>query len=102
MNPGIIAAIAYGVLAVVGGIMGYMKAKSKISLLSGGVCGLLLILGGIVQLQGLSWGLILATLIAALLVIVFTVRLIKTRKLMPAGLMISMGLISVATMISQI
>ncbi len=102
MNPGIMAAIAYGVLAVVGGIMGYMKAKSKISLLSGVLCGLLLISGGILQLQGMSWGLILATLIAALLVIVFTIRLLKTRKLMPAGLMIGMGLISVVTMISQI
>lgn len=36
--------IAYGILSLVGGLMGYTQAKSSISLISGGVTGLLLIL----------------------------------------------------------
>lgn len=94
MNLGIIAAIAYGLLAIVGGIMGYQKAQSKISLLSGGVSGILLILSGILALNGISSGLILAALISGLLVVVFGVRLAKTKKIMPAGLMIVTGIIA--------
>jgi uncharacterized membrane protein (UPF0136 family) len=96
MNLGIMAAIAYGLLALIGGIMGYQKAQSKVSLISGGVSGLLLILSGILALNGISSGLSLAALISGLLVVVFAVRLVKTKKMMPAGLMIVMGLIALA------
>ncbi|MDY7013531.1 MAG: TMEM14 family protein, partial [Cyanobacteriota bacterium] len=43
MNFSIIAAIAYGLLALFGGIMGYVKVKSKASLISGTISGVLLI-----------------------------------------------------------
>nr|MBA2749687.1 hypothetical protein [Tatlockia sp.] len=75
MSLGIVAAIAYGVLAVVGGIIGYVQAQSKTSLLSGSISGLLLIIAGVMQLQGQELGLILATVITAVLVIVFAIRL---------------------------
>lgn len=97
MNIGIIAAIAYGLLALIGGVMGYQKAKSKISLISGAVSGLILILSGVLAFKGIEAGLILAALISALLVVVFALRLAKTKKMMPAGLMIGMGLIALAT-----
>ncbi|MEW5860358.1 MAG: TMEM14 family protein [Cyanobacteriota bacterium] len=102
MNLGTIAAIAYGILAVVGGIMGYSQAQSKVSLISGSISGLLLILGGVMLLQGQVWGLILATVVTAVLVIVFAIRLAKTRKFMPAGLMSLLGLITLAVMIQQL
>lgn len=98
----IIAAIAYGVLAVVGGIIGYVQAQSKASLISGSISGLLLILAGIMQLQGQAAGLILATAITAVLVIVFAIRLTKTRKFMPAGLMSLLGLVSLGLMVSEL
>jgi len=99
---GIITAIAYGVLAVVGGIIGYVQAQSKASLISGSVSGLLLILAGILQLQGQAAGLILATAITAVLVIVFAIRLTKTRKFMPAGLMSLLGLVALGIMVSEL
>ena len=102
MNPGIIAAIAYGVLAIVGGVIGYVQAQSKVSLISGSISGLLLIISGVSQLQGQAWGLILATAVTALLVIVFAVRLAKTRKFMPAGLMSLLGLAALAVMVNQL
>lgn len=102
MNIGIVAAIAYGLLALVGGVLGYTRGNSKISLISGGICGALLIVGGVLQWQGISWGLILAAAISILLVFVFIVRLIKTRKLMPALLMIVAGLAAAAAMIYQL
>lgn len=102
MNIAIIAAIAYGILAIIGGIIGYKKAGSKISLISGTVSGLLLVSAAIIQLMGMNWGLIFATVVAAILVITFIIRLVKTRKMMPAGLMILTGIAAVAIMVYQI
>jgi uncharacterized membrane protein (UPF0136 family) len=102
MNPGMIAAIAYGALAIIGGIMGYAQAQSKMSLISGGISGVLLIIGGVLQLQGQSGGLILATVVTAVLILVFGIRLAKTRKFMPAGLMMLLGVPALAAMINQL
>ncbi|MBE9005304.1 hypothetical protein IQ259_09675 [Fortiea sp. LEGE XX443] len=102
MNLGIIAAFAYGILAIFGGIMGYVQARSQVSLLSGSVSGLLLILSAYLQLQGQTWGLILAAFVTAILVVVFAVRLAKTRKLMPAGLMTVLGVLTLAVIVHQL
>ena len=98
MTLGVIAAIAYGILAVIGGIVGYTKAKSKISLIAGCSTGILLILGGIIQLQGLTWGLIFSLIMSVFLIITFISRLLKTGKFMPSGLMIIAGLVAVGLM----
>lgn len=102
MNLGIATAIAYGLLMLVGGIIGYAKAKSQASLISGILSGALLIVGGIAQLQGQSWGLLLATAVSAVLVVVFIGRLIKTRKLMPAGMLILAGVVSLAILLYEL
>ncbi|MBD2562244.1 MULTISPECIES: TMEM14 family protein [Nostoc] len=101
MNLSIIAAFAYGILAIAGGIIGYIQAKSKVSLLSGSISGLLLILAAYFQLQGQTWGSILAVLVTAVLVVVFAFRLAKTRKFMPAGLMTILGMLALAVMVNQ-
>ncbi len=102
MNLSIIAAITYGILAIVGGIIGYVQASSKASLISGSISGLLLIFAGVLQLQGQAWGLILATVVTTVLVIVFAIRLAKTRKFMPAGLMTVLGLVTLVVMVNQL
>lgn len=102
MNLGIIAAIAYGILAIAGGIIGYIQAASKASLISGSISGLLLIFAGVMQLQGQAWGLNLAAIITAILIIVFAIRLTKTRRFMPAGLMTGLGLLALIAMVNQI
>ncbi|MBD2509010.1 TMEM14 family protein [Nostoc sp. LEGE 12450] len=102
MNLSIIAAFAYGILAIAGGIIGYTQARSKVSLVSGSISGLLLILAAYFQLQGQTWGSILAVLVTAVLVVVFAVRLAKTRKFMPAGLMTILGMVALAVMVNQI
>lgn len=99
MNLGSIAAIAYGIIAIIGGIIGYIQARTQISLISGIVSGILLILGGA---SGQTWGVVMATVVAAVLVIVFIIRLRKTGKFMPAGLMIILGLVALAVMIGQL
>lgn len=98
LNSGAIAAIAYGILSLVGGVIGYLQAKSTTSLISGGISGVLLIVMGILQSQGVGWAAGAAIAITVLLIIVFIVRLAKTRKLMPAALMIVAGIIALLMM----
>jgi len=102
MNPGVVAAIAYGILALVGGAIGYKQAQSKASLISGIVSGLLLILGGVLRLLGQTWGLGLAAIVTVILVIIFTTRLMKTRKFMPAGLMTVLGVAALVVMLKNL
>lgn len=91
MDVANIAVIVYGVLAIVGGVMGYKSAGSKVSLISGSISGVILLLAGIASLLEQDWGLILGSIVSAVLIIVFLSRLWKTRKFMPAGLMIIAG-----------
>lgn len=98
----IIAASLYGILSIIGGIIGYKSAGSKVSLISGTISGLLLLVAAYVQFQGQTWGLTLAAIITSILVIVFAVRFGKTRKFMPAGLMVGLGVAALIAMFSQL
>jgi uncharacterized membrane protein (UPF0136 family) len=91
-----VAAVGYGILAVAGGILGYVKAGSQTSLISGLVSGILLIVAGIAHQQGTNWGLPLAVVVTVALISVFAVRYFKTRKFMPSGLMVLAGLLAIA------
>ncbi|BAY63055.1 hypothetical protein NIES22_31320 [Calothrix brevissima NIES-22] len=102
MTLGIFAAFVYGTLALIGGIMGYVQAQSKVSLISGSISGLLIVFAGVMQLNGQLWGLLLATVVTAALVVFFCLRLAKTRKFMPSGLMASLGMVALVLMVSQI
>ena len=79
--------VIYAVVVLLGGVMGYLKAKSKVSLLAGIGSGIGLIISWFIFRQEPLVGLGLATLIALLLVIVFIIRFFRTRSFMPSGLM---------------
>jgi uncharacterized membrane protein (UPF0136 family) len=102
MNLGAISSLAYGILVMTGGIIGYFQAGSKVSLISGTGFGLSLLLSAFLQFQGQAWGLILAVVVTSVLVVFFAFRLAKTRKFMPAGLMIVVGVAALAMMMNQI
>lgn len=101
MNVGIAATIAYGVISIIGGIMGYLKAGSKVSLISGGISGIVLLVLGTLYQQGQTWALVAAMGVTGLLILVFLMRWLKTRKPMPAMLMIVLGAIALGLMILQ-
>lgn len=102
MNLAVLAAIVYGVMAFIGGTIGYRQAKSKMSLISGIASGILLLLGAIAQIQGHTWGLWLMTGVTAILTLVFAIRLIKTRKFRPAGFMLLYGTSTLVILITQL
>ena len=92
VNIAVIATLAYGVLAGLGGIWGYIKSQSKPSLISGCISGILLVVAAAIQIQGNDFGLLLSKIVTLLLVIVFVIRLIKTSKFVPSGLMLIAGI----------
>lgn len=100
LDAGAIAALVYGVLTFVGGIIGYVQAKSTPSLISGVISGILLIAGGILSLNGVVWAETAALVITVLLVIVFAWRLVKTKRFFPAGLMTAAGIAAIIVMLA--
>ena len=102
MTLGIVATFVYGILAILGGAIGYHKASSQVSIISGSISGLLLVFAAVVQLQGHTWGLILAAIVTAILIVFFAFRLAKTRKFMPAGLMAILGIVALAMIVNSL
>lgn len=102
MNLAVLAAIVYGVMAFLGGTIGYRQADSKMSLISGIASGILLLIGAVAQIKGQSWGLWLMTIVTAILTLVFAIRLIKTRKFRPAGFMLLYGTSTLTILLAQL
>ena len=92
----------YGVLLIVGGVMGYVKAQSKISLFAGAITGGLCVGAAWLSVDQPSEGFTIGSLVAFLLSGVSINRLAKTRKFMPSGMILIMSaVIGLALMILQ-
>lgn len=85
----------YGALMILGGIMGFVKVRSKASLLSGVGLGLGLLASGYGVWRGSTNSLVVAVVIAALLLVLFAVRYVKTRRFMPSGMLAILSLAAV-------
>ena len=96
MNLAILATVAYGLLSGFGGIWGYIKSRSKPSLIAGCLSAIALLIAAGMQWQNYSTGLLMSKIIILLLMIVFTIRLIKTFKFMPSGVMLIAGAIALS------
>lgn len=96
--PAAFTTLIFGILAIVGGAIGYKQAGSQVSLLSGLISGLLLLIGAYLLFAGSAFGLSLSAIVSLLLIVVFAIRLAKTRKFMPAGLMIVLGIANMAAL----
>jgi uncharacterized membrane protein (UPF0136 family) len=85
----------YIVLLLVGGLIGFFKAKSKVSLISSSVFAAVLVLTqtGIFKA---SVSLILVNVLLAALLVVFAIRLTKTKKFMPSGLILVLTIVTLA------
>jgi uncharacterized membrane protein (UPF0136 family) len=85
----------YIVLLLVGGVMGLVKAGSKISLITSAFFALLLALCAL----GIFRPFYLADVLVGLLLVVFGVRFAKGRKFMPSGLMLGLSAVVLAVLL---
>jgi uncharacterized membrane protein (UPF0136 family) len=95
MTPGNVLWI-YIVLLLLGGLMGYFKARSKVSLLTSCVAAALLVLSALPGVFQAAFRSGLADCVMAVLLVVFAVRLAKTKKFLPAGLMLAATILALA------
>ena len=81
----------YGILLIIGGIMGYVKAQSVPSLIAGCVCGFLALLFG----YRYAWYYAphAAFVLALVLIFIMGRRYLNTRKPMPALLIVVLSVI---------
>jgi len=86
----------YIVLLLVGGLIGFFKAKSKVSLLTSAVFAAVLVLAILPGVFQPAIVRILVNVVLALLLVVFSVRLAKTKKIMPSGLMLVVTIAALA------
>ena len=91
MNPQTVLWI-YIVLLVVGGLIGFLKAKSKVSLIMSVAFAAALSLCA----AGIIFQPYVADILLVALIAVFTARLVKTKKFMPAGMMMVVTIITLA------
>ena len=89
--------LVYGVLMLLGGIFGFIKAGSKVSLIMGIISGILIFLGVVFLERGqYSAGRAVLAFTSFILSGIFALRLLKTRKFMPSGMLLALSLIASA------
>jgi uncharacterized membrane protein (UPF0136 family) len=95
--------LVYGILLIVGGVVGYTKARSKPSLYAGATSGVLAI---IFSYLGFSGNELLALFLLAaesiLLSAFFYMRYSSSKKFMPAGFMVIVSAVSLVIYLTGI
>src|SRR5437763_5608178 len=82
----------YIIFLVAGGLIGFFKAKSKVSLIMSAVFAAALSLCA----AGIIFQPYVADILLAALLVVFAMRLRKTKKFIPAGLMLVITILALA------
>ncbi len=87
LGPAKIYFIVFGLLTILGGIMGYVSKGSLPSIIAGSISGLALLAAAFFLPNNVVAGLVLAALVSVLLAGRFVPAFIKTGAIMPAGMM---------------
>jgi uncharacterized membrane protein (UPF0136 family) len=100
LEPARIYFLVFGVLTIAGGIIGYVKAKSAASVVAGTITGIMLIVAGLILPAHRELGLVLALFTSAILAAQFVPRLLRTGRVMPAGVMSVLSVIGIIVAIA--
>jgi uncharacterized membrane protein (UPF0136 family) len=95
IGPAKIYFIIFGLLTIVGGVIGYVKAGSTASIVAGGISGAVLLVAAFLLPGNSALGLIIAGLVSIALASRFIPAFMKTGAMMPAGLMAALSAIGV-------
>ncbi len=91
--------IVFGALTIVGGIVGYVKAGSVASIIAGSITGVLLLVAAFLLPEHRMVGLATALIISLLLAAQFIPKLLRTGRVMPAGIMSLLSVIGIIVVI---
>jgi uncharacterized membrane protein (UPF0136 family) len=91
--------IVFGVLTIVGGIVGYVKAGSVASIIAGSITGVLLLVAAFLLPEHRMVGLATALIVSLLLAAQFIPKLLRTARVMPAGIMSVLSVIGIIVVI---
>ncbi len=94
--------LIYGIFTLIGGVIGFLKAKSNASLIAGGISGIVLLICA----NGIGAGSTASYIIALLISLVLGIRFFKTwklkKKLMPDLIMLILSFISSVTILWEL
>lgn len=90
----------FGILTIVGGVMGFVKAKSRASLIAGSISGILLAVAGhLIGIGNTLVGLIIGLVLSLALAGQFGPKFFRGGKFMPAGLIAILSAIGIVVAI---
>ena len=87
--------IVFGALTIAGGIMGFVKKHSMVSLVAGGLSGVLLLIAALWMKDKPQNGLILGGVVALALAGKFLPKFLKNHDWMPGGMMSVLSVIAI-------
>jgi len=90
----------FGALTIIGGIIGYVKAGSVPSIVAGAITGVLLLIAASLLPEHRNAGVATAFVVSLLLAAQFVPKLIRTGKVMPAGMMSVLSVIGIVVAIA--
>src|SRR5438477_9887597 len=91
--------VIFGILTVVGGVVGYIKAGSVASIIAGSITGVLLLVAAFLLPEHRAIGLATALIVSLLLAAQFVPKFLKTGRVMPAGMMSILSAIGIIAVI---
>ncbi len=95
LGPAKIYFIVFGLLTIIGGIIGYATKGSMASIIAGSVSGLLILAAAFLLPNNATAGLALAGIVSILLAGRFLPAFLKTGDFMPAGMMSILSVIGI-------
>ncbi len=95
LGPAKIYFIIFGLLTILGGVLGYVRAGSMASIIMGSISGILLIVAALLLPGNVVAGLALAGVVSLLLAGRFLPAFLRTGDFMPAGMMAILSVIGV-------
>jgi len=95
LGPAKIYFIVFGLLTIIGGIIGYASKGSMASIIAGSVSGILILAAAFLLPNNATAGLALAGIVSILLAGRFLPAFLKTGDFMPAGMMSILSVIGI-------